>query len=599
MQLVGELDVQARSLTRVHWGLRLLVVALGAVHAWVAVVKQSMNPDGIDYWDMGEAYFRGDWANAINAYWSPLYSWILGSGLHLLEPTLRWEFTLVHAINFLIYLLALACFMFFWRELTSARDELDVIPERSGGARLSNRVWVTLGYLVFAWTSLYLVELWAVTPDMLVSALVFLAAGFTLRVVTNKGQRRWTNAVALGFILGLGYLAKSALFPLAFVFLIGVLVASGLRRGLPVLLASLTVFLLVAAPFLIAISTSKGRFTFGEAGRITYMKHVQQVPFPHWRSEFTRLPGEPLHPTRRIFEQPAVFEFAAPVAGTYPPSYDPSYWYEGVSAQVDLQRQLEIAAASLQFYADLFLKKQGPFFGIVLLLLLLTPRSVFMTRSALVLGILAGISLAALAMYGLVLVHGRYIAPFVAILWGVALAFVRLDPSPASVRTLRLAGRALVVLALLGIAAFNYDGLKRVMSWDDDPWRLRPASPEVLPPALRPVQFAEALHELGLKPGDGIAYIGDGHDAYFARLARLKIIAEIPADQADEFWSATLAQRDLVLRALASTGATAIVAEQAPPDAVVDDWQRIGESRHYVFRFAAPPSLEQSPSAIP
>lgn len=591
--------MQPRSLNRLHWGMRLLVVALGAVHAWVAVVKQSMNPDGIDYLDIGEAYFRGDWANAINAYWSPLYSWILGSGLHLLEPTLRWEFTLVHAINFLIYLLALVCFMFFWRELTSARDKLDDVPEGGDTAPLSDRAWVTLGYLVFAWTSLYLIEVWAVTPDMLVSALVFLAAGFTLRIATSRGQRRWTNAVALGFILGLGYLAKSALFPLAFVFLMGVLVASGLRRGLPVLLASLTVFLLVAAPFLIAISASKGRFTFGEAGRITYMKHVQQAPFPHWRSEFSGLSGEPLHPTRRIFEQPAVFEFAVPIAGTYPPSYDPSYWYEGVSAQVDVQRQLEIAAASLQFYADLFLKKQGPFFGIVLLLLLLTPRSVFMTRSALVLGILAGISLAALAMYGLVLVHGRYIGPFVAILWGVALAFVRLDSSPSSVRTLTLAGRALVVLALLGIAAFNYDGLKRIMSWDDNPWRLGPAATEALPPALRPVQFAEALGAMGLEPGDEIAYIGNGHDAFFARLARLKIIAEIPADQADEFWSSSPAQRDRVLRSLERTGATAIVAEQAPPDAAVDGWQRIGLSRHFVFRFAAPPSLEQSPSPVP
>jgi MFS family permease len=567
--------------------MRLFVVALGAAHTWVAIASQSMNPDGVDYLDIAESYLRGDWANAINAYWGPLYSWILGLALYVFEPSLRWEFTLVHIVNFLIYLFALGCFLFFWRELSSARDELHDVRGHKEGIRFSSPVWIVLGYLVFIWTSLYLIEIWAVTPDMLVSALVFLAAGLILRLATSTRERSWAHAIAFGLILGFGYLAKSAMFPMAFVFIAGAFLAAGSRRRRAGVLISLAVFLVIVSPFLTAISVSKGRFTFGEAGRISYMKHVQKVPFPHWRTEFTEATAQPVHPTRRIVDRPAVFEFATPIAGTYPPSYDPSYWYDGVSLEVSVQRQLEIVVASVRYYLDLFLRKQGPVFGIVLLLLLLTPGSVFRARSALALWTLVGISLAGLGMYGLVLVEGRYIGPFVAILWGVALAFVRVDSAPFSARILTLAAKAIVILALVGIVAFNFEGFRPVLGWDDNPWRIVPAPVEERAPPLRPVQFAEALQKLGLRAGDRIAYIGAGHDAFFARLARLKIIAEVPADQSDEFWNAAPAQREMILRALASTGATAIVAEEGPADAVPDGWQRIADSRHLLFPLTA------------
>jgi hypothetical protein len=76
-----------------------------------------MNPDGISYLDMGDAYFRGDWKMAINAQWSPLYSWIIALGLHIFHPTLRWEFIIVHLMQFFIYLLTIFCFHFFLMEV--------------------------------------------------------------------------------------------------------------------------------------------------------------------------------------------------------------------------------------------------------------------------------------------------------------------------------------------------------------------------------------------------------------------------------------------------------------------------------------------------
>src|SRR5262245_31889130 len=89
----------------------VVALVLGAAQAWVT--RFTMNPDGVSYLDIGDAYWRGDWHNAINAYWSPLYSWILGLLLKALRPSSYWEYPLVHLVNFLIYVAALACFEFF------------------------------------------------------------------------------------------------------------------------------------------------------------------------------------------------------------------------------------------------------------------------------------------------------------------------------------------------------------------------------------------------------------------------------------------------------------------------------------------------------
>ena len=50
-------------------GMTLVVAAL---HAWSA--RHAANADGISYLDLGDAFARGDLANAVNAHWSPAYA---------------------------------------------------------------------------------------------------------------------------------------------------------------------------------------------------------------------------------------------------------------------------------------------------------------------------------------------------------------------------------------------------------------------------------------------------------------------------------------------------------------------------------------------
>jgi hypothetical protein len=69
-----------------------------------------MQSDGISYLDMGDALVRGDWSMGINAHWSPLYPLLLGLALKSVRPSPYSQFTLVHVVNFLIYLFTLFSF---------------------------------------------------------------------------------------------------------------------------------------------------------------------------------------------------------------------------------------------------------------------------------------------------------------------------------------------------------------------------------------------------------------------------------------------------------------------------------------------------------
>src|SRR5688572_21634939 len=263
---------------------RLMALILGGLHTWAAITSYSINPDGIVYLDMGEAYLRGDWEMAINAYWSPFYSWLLGLGLNLLHPPMQWEFAVVQLVNFLLYLIALGCFTFFWRQLMQYQRNKAKLGFYGGPVMLPEWAWLTLGYSLFIWTSLSLIEVWSVTPDMCVAALVYLAAGLMIRIRGGCTTRR--TFALLGLILGLAYLSKAIMFPLTFVFL-GVNLFSGgnFRRGGQLTLLAFVVFVLVAGPFIMALSAAKGRLTFGDSGKLNYARYVNGLPDAHWQGE--------------------------------------------------------------------------------------------------------------------------------------------------------------------------------------------------------------------------------------------------------------------------------------------------------------------------
>ena len=523
------------------------------------------------YLDMGDAYLRGDWNMAINSYWSPFYSWLLGLAILVLKPLPYWEFSIVHLVNFAIYLCALGCFHFFLRELIHYHRERMTGLSQNGCLSLSEWALIGLGYTLFIWSSLDLITIWVVTPDMCVAAFVYLAAGIILRIRTESAG--WLKFVLLGVILGFGYLAKAAMLPLAFVFLgVSMFSVAKLRRAVPRVLVALATFLLLGGPFIAALSRAKNRLTFGSSAELNYAWHVNGVTrFVHWQGEPSGS-GRPRHPTRRLFDMPEIYEFGSPIGGTYPAWYDPSYWYEGVVLHFDLGEQIRALVANARVYFNVFYHFQsGLIVGFLILCFMggrrwLCVKDIWENWSLLIPAI------SALGMYSLVHVELRYIGAFVVLLWMGVFSGLRLPDSRESRRLTACVSIALLLVMMIPISTSTaekaYAAARDLMRKQD---------------AHAQWQAADGLNRMGVQPGDSVAFMGDPFDPYWARLARVRIVAEIPEGEVDDFWAADQMVKSQVIKTFAGAGAKAIVTTNVPDSASTSGWERIGNTDYYAY----------------
>lgn len=532
--------------------------------------------DGISYLDIGSAYFRGDWGAAINAQWSPLYSWLLGLAIHILKPSPYWEFAVVKLVNFLNYLFALFCFDFFLKEL-----RVYYLKRLSSDSHKSLKIpewaWLALGYTLFLWASLRWISLYSDTPDMCTAALVYVASGLILRVHTKVDS--WLSFIALGAALGFAYLSKTVMFPLAFVFLaVGAFSVGNLKRGIPRALAALLVFTVITAPFIAAISTARGHLTYGDTGKLNYAWLINPgsyaIPDHHWQGGPPEN-GTPEHPTRKLFDKPEVFEFATPVAGTYAPWYDPTYWYEGLKVKFSIVRQIQASLKNSLFYYKRFL-------GILLfvyLVLVCMGDSLWQSLKELkqswrlLIPATAGLS-AYLLNSDLDLTFmqtqpsTRLIAVFIVLLFAGVFSSVRLPKSSESKKL--IAGMTIATLVIVG-GFLSYDASKYLGA------SLHTKHPQW--------EIAEDLRKSGIQPGDRVAHLGL-REYYWARLAKVKIVAEIPKE--DEFWTEDAAVRNKVLETVEKTGAKAIVQKAGldiPDGALTEGWRKISNTDSYVYLF--------------
>jgi hypothetical protein len=550
---------------------RFIAVLLAGMHTWAAVRSQSMNADGISYLDIGDAYFRGDWANAINPVWSPMYSWFLGLTNFIVKPSMEWEFPTVHIINLLIFIFAMMSFEFMWGRVR--------LPNTSGSStiHLPEWLWWSLGYLLFIWTSLSLIQIWAVTPDMLMAAFVFLAGGLVANI--RRGETKWRIFLLLGVVLGLGYLTKTFMILIAPVFLgLIIIVAPKKKNILLKTFFSIGIFLLISVPFILLISDKKGRFTIGEAGTVTYVRHVHGIPYPHWQ-------GEPerniilKHPSRRIHDSPPVYEFSEPVGGSYPQSTDPSYWYEGIELPNRIEGQIARLLSSSLYYLDLFAIKQGMLFACITALYFIGSRQNVGLMGVLKRWALMIPALAAFGLYGLVLVADRYIGVFVVLFWADILANIKLPASSSNRTLINVFGSIAAVGLIVNLTIFNLDGIRR----------LSPTSGITMSAAyepIKPLRVAQELTQHGIMNGDYVGVIGYGFDSFWARLARVQITAEMLEYEAGDFWLGDDDLQAAVMEAFASTGVKAVVAEFVPYYARLNGWKQVDNSYYFIYLFA-------------
>ena len=541
-----------------------VTVCLGGVQAWAG--RQWMNTDGVSYLDIGDAYFRGDYCHAINGYWSPAYSILLGLAHRIFKPSIEREFPLVHAVNFVILLLSLGAFRLFLRSSVkySARTSGD-----SQMASLPGWCILAIGYAVFLCSALVLDDMILVTPDLLLQALLYLLGALLFELRTQDTYWRFA---AFGAIYGLAYLTKGVMFPLSVVFFAVLLFSGPLssRRMAGMILAGVA-FLIVSSPFIYVLSRVKGRLTSGDTGKLAYAELVSpRSPQAHWQGTPPGS-GNPVHPTRRILENPPVFEFSHPVAGTYPPWYDPSYWNEGMRSSFSLRAQVRVLIDSSVRYGEMSGTYTPLLVGIVLLALIggRPALSSIVKNWPLIL-----ILCAAAGLYALVLVTPRYIAGFAALALVSIIAGIRLagdqDRSRPVADYVTIAVVAAMFLTLgTGVGRSVYKALTIGPG---------PSMGEQAP-------VAEGLHEIGLQPNDKVGVLGSGIDSFWARLGKFRVVAEIdPLDPAGlKYWSSPEMQKSKARDLLMHAGCRAIVAFNAPPSSSSENWKQIGETHYYAY----------------
>lgn len=543
-----------------------LILILGLLNVWAR--RNDVSPDSIAYIEIGWATARSGLHQITNAYWSPLYPFLLSLVFRLFHPAVQWDFTLAHLLNFAVYAASFASFGFFQKELNLQRESAGELAGKY--LPVSARTLWVWGSVFFLWASYFwLGPVW-VTPDMCVAVVVYLATALLFRV-RRGGRGSWLVFAGFGALLGLGYLAKAAMFPLAFVFLFSAFClnrnvgASYLGAALRTLVAS-AVFAGIALPLVMALSAEKGRSTFGDSGRIAYAEYIDRATKTiHWHGgpEGT---GTPLHPTRKIFSNPDVYEFAAPVSGSYPPWYDPSYWYDGVRPHFSVKGQAWALYRASNMYLKIF-SKSGALWVVLVAILAVRRKLLGWERFSSGVWLVLLPAMVALAMYALVLVEFRYVAPFALMLlmWLMSRMKIATGAGPLLVSRFHLVILLAPALAIAWAAGRDVYDLVRNKPYE--PWVV-----------------AQQLHEMGIQPGTDVGYIGTGLDAYWAHLAGVRIIAEIPDQQQSQFIGAGTARRQQILELFSSVGAKAIVTKHAEAANAAEGWRPIPGTQHFIWQ---------------
>jgi 4-amino-4-deoxy-L-arabinose transferase-like glycosyltransferase len=524
--------------------------------------------DGNSYLDIASAYLRKDFANAINGYWSPLYSWLIALVLWVFKPSGYWETTILHLLNFAGLLLALLAFEFFFKQFLAVQQKL--APPASEGFQLPASAWWVLGYGLFLNAALQVLSMYPITsPDHWVCMFTFLAFGLVLKIWIRQGGLPYF--IALGFVLGFGYLTKAFFFPMAFVFLgVAWLGSRAVRQNFSRAVVGFIAFVLVSGPFVFALSKAKHRLTYGDVGKMSYASVMDWLPEPiFWEGENGS--GTPKHPARVILSSPRVYEFAEPVAGSYPMWYDPSYWKEGIEVHFHPWNELRILRQSVGTFFLIFLIQLEYFVGFAALLFCSGRARDWITAVFRQWFLWVPAAVACLG-FASVLVEGRYVAPFLVILWLAAFAACLSAASLAS-RRVAIAMILAVVLAT-GIKTLKYAVTDAVAipHQVNENW-----------------QAAEKLKQLGVRPGDRVALIGVIAEQHWLRLAGVKAVAELRFRDEQEFWTGDAALQSSVFRAFAAAGSSMVVAARAPATAVKEGWIPLGDTDLYAHRLPAGP----------
>jgi hypothetical protein len=224
----------------------LIVYAVAAV--WmIPDTRWQMNPDGISYILVARRLLAGDCQGAVNAHWSPLFSWML-------VPLLASGVEALLACKLLTYLVGAGAIASMWFLLPIFSD------------RSETRALITIAFAasILRWASAL------ITPDLLLLSILLLYLRLLLKSETPGLQ----TTIGAGLVGGLAYLAKSYGLPF-FLVHFGVVHAIRWRHADACVkrrelerqfMAGIAAFFLIAMPWIATISIKYRHLTIGAAG---------------------------------------------------------------------------------------------------------------------------------------------------------------------------------------------------------------------------------------------------------------------------------------------------------------------------------------------
>ena len=526
--------------------------------------RHSLDADGVSYLNIANAALQGNWHAFANGYWSPGYPFLLAVWFKFLRPSPFHEPLAVRMLAVVTLAIALLSFEYFLKVFLEFKRKDFGNREGEGSEPLSDATFRVAGYILFFWITVFWTTARLDQPDVLVFITYLLASALGMRIILAPSAS--ALYVLFGAVLGVAYLVKAVMFPLAFVFFVAILCHNEARRAFWKVALGFAVFAAVALPFLSALSRAKGRWTYGDSGAVNYLQMIgtenDRMPWSGHASGVA--PAVP-----PLLAAPHIDAYVPYLSlGTYPPWADPSYGFKGASHHFYLGPQLNRIHVDLRVYFELFAIRLGAVVCGILILFFCSGNLVRAATLFFRLPMLWVPAIAGLGLYALVRVDGRFLAGYTIALFAAGMAAVRL---PATESRGKLERSVVLAVALLlsaqVLVEVGHDGVKLLRHDSYPDW-----------------QVVTTLRILGVQPGDRVSYMGDTiSDHVWAYLGRLSLVSEIPQPDVETFWAASPEEKQRALDWLAQTGSKILVTRNVPDSAVSLGWKRVAGTDYFLL----------------
>jgi hypothetical protein len=548
--------------------------------------RQGYSGDAICYLNIVRAIHAGDWKLALSSYWGFGYPLLLSAVTLMFPANPAGEWIAVHVVNLVIF--AATFFSFFWLISVAANSaELKRIVEGERSMRL-----LLVGALaIFLSIELSLDNVSRVGPDMLVSCLLFATTGLILQL---REEPKSSRAIALGVLLGIGYVVKAIFLPLTLLFAFVALLAMWKKNGKIQCLALILIFAgIFAVPYIAGMSWAQGHRTYGDSGPLNYVWNVDKLePGGLWQGQPPQF-GIPLHPAKMVSEMPHVYVFDGPFPVTFGPFFNPPYYYAGVKRFFSVKAQIHAIGGNVLRLLKMLRLQIVLFALLVCWLLSRTKDNGTLQRHKAIWSLwpVLLLSISGIVVYLLVILESRYIAAFIAMLLLVLLFALIAETASPQQGTSGLRARSALAWILIAGCALN------LLANEKDSVR------DVLGNAVHHRLFCnqdqwivgQYLQQAGLQPGDKVAIVSDLVGATlstWAYMDRLQIVGilggsllETQHIDYDAFWSSSPEAQRILLQNFQDAGARVVVSISEPRGPGAQEWQLVPETKFWVYRF--------------